>query len=473
MTHKNPQRLNPLDGRDLAVLALGRSQAERDYVRDVLTEIAGRAQTPAEQVSLGLELAMGVMRHRLLLARLVRSLLSGNWDDLPSDVRHILLVGAYQLIYLETIPAYAAIDEAVNQSRRSGKQGFAKLINAILRNIQRHLKERVDWSKDLPAPQALRFDYGRAWLMDMDFLADPTQDLVTYLSIATSMPTEIISRWIDAHGRQQAIEACWASQWRPAVVLRPNRLKTDGPGLLAALTAEGIAAEYDASSESVFTATVGSVMHSKAFHEGLCQVQDTTAQQAVRKAEVRPGMTVLDLTAGVGTKATQAAEWMANKGRVLAHDISQVRLDKIAGNCQRLGITIVETVKPAELEGVLDELEKIDVILVDAPCSNTGVFARRPEAKYRLTLKSLASLHRQQVELLERAVSLAAGRTRVVYSTCSIEPEENEAVIQEVGRNHPDWIVADSQVYLPSCHGNLSTWRDGGFTAVLDSAVVG
>lgn len=460
-----------MDGRDLAVLALSQSQSRRDYVRDVLMDIASRGGTPSEAVSLGLELAMGVIRHRLGLARFVRSMLSGNWNDLPPDVRHILLVGAYQLIYLEAIPAYAAIDEAVNQSRRSGQMRFAKLVNAILRNIQRTLKERVNWSKDLPATRSLRYEPSRAWLLDVDLFADPGRDLVSYLSIATSMPTEIITRWVNAHGREEAAAACWASQWRPPAVLRPNRLKTDGQSLLAALAAEDVVAEHDPDSDSVFVASIGAAMHTKAFTEGLCQVQDVTAQQAVRAAGVRSGITVLDLTAGAGTKATQAAEWMNNLGRVLAHDVAVDRLDKIPENCRRLGITIVETVRPADLETVLEPIERLDVILVDAPCSNSGVFARRPEAKYRLTAKSLDSLHKQQVELLERAVSLAAGRTRVVYSTCSIEPEENEAVIQEVGRNHPDWVVSDSHLFLPSYQERLATWRDGGFLAVLDSAV--
>ncbi len=179
MTHKNLRGLNGRDGRDLAVLALGRSQGERGYARDMVTEIAAKVRTSPEQVSFGLELAMGVMRHRLTLARIVRSLLSGSWDDLPNDVRHVLLVGAYQLIWLETIPAYAVIDEAVKQSRRSGNMRFAKLVNAILRNIQRHLKERVTWSQELPARKALRYEYDRAWLADVDLLAHPSQDLVS------------------------------------------------------------------------------------------------------------------------------------------------------------------------------------------------------------------------------------------------------------------------------------------------------
>lgn len=469
---KKTKNLNAREGRDLAVLSLGRSQSQHDYVRDVLVEIAGRAGTPAEQVGFGMELAMGVIRHRLTLARLIRSLLTGEWNNLPADVRHILLVGAYQLAWLETIPAYAAIDQAVDQARRAGQQRFAKLVNAILRNIQRILKERTPWSNDLPATRTLRYEYGRAWQLDKDLFDDPTQSLVTYLSIAASMPTEIISRWIHAHGTAETVEACWASQWRPPAVLRPNRLKIEGAALHQALVEEGFAAEHDAAGDSVFLPQVGTVTHSKAFREGLCQVQDVTAQQAVIAAQLRSGMTVLDLTAGAGTKATQAAEAMGNRGRVLVHDISKIRLAKIPENCRRLGITIVEIVPPEDIEKVLDEIERIDVIFVDAPCSNSGVFARRPEAKYRLTPKSLESLHRQQVELLERAVSLAAGRTRVVYSTCSIEPEENESVVQEVGRNHPDWLVSDSRLFLPSYQGRLTTWRDGGFLAVLDTAVV-
>lgn len=466
-------RLNPADGRDLAVLSL-RRQSEHAYVRDTLSDIASEAHTPPEQVAFALELALGVMRHRLTLARLVRELLTGGWQTLPPDIRHILLVGAYQLLYLDSIPEYAAVSEAVAQARRAGHARLGKLVNGVLRNVQRHIAERVKWSADVPRRRAIRYAYDKAVVLTTDLLADPAEDPVGYLSIATSLPTEIVTRWIHAFGKEQAERICWASQWRPPVVLRPNRLKTDGARLLATLKEEGIEGELDKESDSVFVAGAGGITHWKAFREGLCQVQDVTAQQAVIAAQLRPGKIVFDLAAGAGTKSTQAAEIMKNDGLVIAHDVAVDRLDRIAANAGRLGIEIIEVVRPDGLEAILADYD-LDVILVDVPCSNTGVFARRPEAKYRQTPQSLASLKKQQIEILRRAMALGvdAGASRIVYSTCSIEPEEDEQVIQEVLTGQSEWIVTDAHLFQPTFKGPITSWRDGGYVAVIDSAVKG
>jgi 16S rRNA (cytosine967-C5)-methyltransferase len=465
-------RLDPTEGRDLAVLAL-RRESEQNYVRDVLSDIAGAARTAPEQVSFALELAMGVMRHRLTLTRLVRELLTGSWQSLPPDIRHVLLVGVYQLLYLDAVPDYAAINEAVGQARRSGFNALNKVVNGVLRNAQRHIVERTTWSTDLPGRRALRSSYDRATVLDIDLLADRGQDLVGYLSIATSLPTEIVTRWIRTFGKEQAEPMCWASQWRPPVVLRPNSLKTDGPGLLRALTQEDIAAELDKTSGAVFVVGAGGITHWKAFESGLCQVQDVTAQQAVIAADPKPDEIVFDLAAGAGTKSTQAAERMKNRGLVLAHDVSTARLNRIASNAARLGISIVQVVLPDQLQAVLDEHEP-DVILVDVPCSNSGVFARRPEAKYRQNLRTLASLKNQQTAMLRSAMEMAADLgARIVYSTCSVEPEEDEQVIQEVLMGQSEWIVKDAHLFPPTFDGPITSWRDGGYVAVIDSVVKG
>ena len=399
-------KLDPTEGRDLAVLAL-RRQSEHNYVRDVLSDIAAAAKTPPEHISFALELAMGVMRHRLTLTRLIRELLTGSWQSLPPDIRHILLVGAYQLLYLDSIPDYAAINEARRpgppQRLQRAEQGRSTASCGI---AQRHIVERVGVGRipSRPAGRSVPATTG-ATILDIDLLADRKQDLVGYLSIATSLPTEIVTRWIRNFGKEQAEQMCWASQWRPPVVLRPNSLKTDGPGLLRVLTEENIAAELDKTSDSVFVAGAGGITNWKAFENGLCQVQDVTAQQAVIAADPKPDQVVLDLAAGAGTKSTQAAERMKNRGLVLAHDVAAARLNRIASNAARLGISIVQVVLPDQLQTVLDEHEP-NVILVDVPCSNSGVFARRPEAKYRHSPQSLASLKKQQIALLRSAMDM-------------------------------------------------------------------
>jgi 16S rRNA (cytosine967-C5)-methyltransferase len=148
-------------------------------------------------------------------------------------------------------------------------------------------------------------------------------------------------------------------------------------------------------------------------------------------------------------------------------------LDRIAGNAARLGVEIVQIVPPDQLEGVLGEHEP-DVILVDVPCSNSGVFGRRPEAKYRQSVRSLASLKKEQMGLLRRAMEIGGeSGSRIVYSTCSEEPEENEQVIQEVLTGQGEWVVTDARLYPPTYNGEITSWRDGGYVAVMEAAVRG
>ena len=461
------EQLDATDGRDLAVLALLRSQAHRGYVRDVLEQIAVSANATAEQTAFAFEAAMGVMRHRLTLRLLLRSALTGRWENIPTEIRHILLVGAYQLVWLERVPEYAAVSEAVRQGRQVGTLRLSRLVNAVLRSVQRRLVERVEWTESLERSRALRYEYDKAWLLDTDLFADPEQDTVGYLSGVSSLPTEIVARWTRLFGKQRTERICWASQWRPVATVRPNRLKTSAAELAQILQEDGVEATSDAETASVFVARLGGLRRSGSFKRGLCQVQDVTSQQAVVAGRVKPGMAVLDLCAGVGTKSTQAAELMNDRGTVVACDISTEKLDKVVANCTRLGLTIVRTVLADQLDEVSQEVGNFEMILVDAPCSNSGVFARRPEAKYRYSLAGLEQLGRQQVSLLERAISLAGAETRIVYSTCSLEPEENEQVIQIVAGRHADWSVAETQRFDPTYEGQVHSWRDGGYVAVL------
>lgn len=198
------------------------------------------------------------------------------------------------------------------------------------------------------------------------------------------------------------------------------------------------------------------------FREGLCQPQDATAGIALTLAPPQPGEFVLDLCAGSGTKSTQAAELMGNRGRVLATDTDAQRLDRIAENAARLGLTIIQTVAIDELDAAIAAAGKPpDLILIDAPCSNTGVLARRPEARYRATHKSITSLVEIQRELLARAVELSGLETRLIYSTCSIEVEENESQVAAFLAANPNWRLVESKFTLPGPD------RDGGYAAVL------
>ncbi|MFQ5429243.1 MAG: hypothetical protein ACE5E1_02935, partial [Phycisphaerae bacterium] len=195
---------------------------------------------------------------------------------------------------------------------------------------------------------------------------------------------------------------------------------------------------------------------------GLCQPQDTTAQRALRLAPPQTGDCVVDLCAGAGTKATQAAEMMRDCGTVIATDIHAEKLVAVRASAERLGLHIIH---PTPIERLGDALARVgrppDLILVDAPCLNTGVLARRPEARYRASAKALRAVVELQRGILQHARDLAGPRTRIVYATCSLEQEENETQVAAFCDAAPEWKV-DRQVFtLPDAT------RDGGFAAVL------
>jgi len=299
-------------------------------------------------------------------------------------------------------------------------------------------------------------------------LPDPALQPTDHLALSTSHPMWLVSRWAAAFGIEKARQICRTALCRPPIVLRPNRLRTDAPGLVSLLRDEGLDPELEPGEDAVAIRHPGQLTHLASFADGLFQAQDRTARAVVREMSPKPGATIVDLCAGSGTKTTQMAELMGNRGTILASDKNASRLAALRENCTRLGLSIVRTILAFELDTAAKTLRDIDWILVDAPCSNTGVLARRPEARYRVSAKSLAALAELQLELLAQADRLATAHTRLAYSTCSIEPEENERITARFAQSHPRWRLRASRLTLPSAGPTPARWQDGGYWAIWD-----
>ena len=466
--------------RDAAVMILAEAGHGRRTARDSLDHLLTRCRIRPEDSALAAELVWGVMRHRLTLQTVLRPLAGRAWERLSSRLRCILLVAAYQMIYLSGVPDFAAVSEAVEQGKREGGRRTAGFVNAVLRSLQRRLVQR-----DAPGPppelrSCVPTGPGRYARFDTPVLPDPATDPVAFLSASTSHPEVLVRRWRDRYGPERLEQILRAGAGRPPPVLRANRLKTSEAALASRLRSEG----FDA--EAVFDpphradrgvgpggvvvskpASVGPLLKTAAFEEGLFQPQDIAAMWPVWLIDPQPGSVGLDLCAGLGTKSTQAAELMGDRGLVIATDIDSARLPSIDRNAARLGITCVRTVPMDRLAGVLAEQPHLDWILIDAPCSNTGVLGRRPEARYRFKPRLLDQLRRVQDELLDRAASLARPETRLCYSTCSLEPEENEAAVEEFRCRHPQWRISERRLTLPRSGERPAEWRDGGFATIL------
>ncbi len=467
-----------MKARDAAVTILSDARAGRRTARRSLDELLGRYRIAPADLGLAGELVWGVMRHRLTLEAVLRIPVGDRWERLSATLRHILLVAAYQLIWLDRVPAFAAVNEAVEQAKREGGRRAGGFVNAALRTLQRHIAAR---NEPGPAPDprtCVPTGPDRHCRFDVRVLPDPAADPVGYLSAVTSHPRDLVRRWIEAFGRDPAEQICRAGTLRPPVVLRPNLLRTDATRLARRLEAEGCrvtivdldlvpptAVGHTAAVAPHEPSPSGPVWRLASAAEGLFQPQDITAMKPVLALGIRSGMTVLDLCAGYGTKATQAAEHMGDRGLVIATDPDADKLLALSENSTRLGLGSVRCVPFADVDAAIADQARLDAIIVDVPCTNTGVLGRRPEARYRFANESLRRIAAIQESLLDRAASLARAETRLCYSTCSLEREENAAITDSVCLRHPDWHIVRSEMTLP--HPDPIRWHDGGYFAVL------
>jgi 16S rRNA (cytosine967-C5)-methyltransferase len=202
-----------------------------------------------------------------------------------------------------------------------------------------------------------------------------------------------------------------------------------------------------------------------AFADGWVQPQDAAATAVVADAPIEPGMRVLDLCAAPGTKTTHLAERMDGRGEIVAVDVSRRKLDRVEENCRRMGADLVRTTLADRIGGEMNR--PFDLVLVDAPCSNTGVLARRPEARWRYRRADVAALAADQQNLLYLATELTAGGGAVVYSTCSLQPRENGRVVREVLKRQKTFRLADERPLEPDGADEPTRWSDGGYRALL------
>jgi len=452
-----------LPARWAALRILSDLREGRRTARESIDDLVANAQLAPQEAGLTTELVMGVVRHRLTLAKVLGTYAVHGWQRVSRQLQHILMIGAYQIIWLDTVPDFAAVNEAVNQARSAGGSKAARFVNAILRQLLRDIEAQRVPCAEADLVRAIPVSETACLQLRRPVLSDPAVNPTAHLAESTSHPTWLVGRWIHHFGREAAEAICRAGMRRPVVQLRPNRLRIDAEGLINRLRAEGFQAEPTPAGGAAVPGNVAGLMRSEAFRAGLFQPQDPTAMKAVEHMDLAPGQTVVDLCAGAGTKATQMAEIMKDRGLILASDKETGRLDQLRANCERLGVTAIRVVPSDAIEAAVAGLDRLDWILIDAPCSNTGVLARRPEARYRVDARTLEGLAAIQLGLLNLAARLARPGTRLLYSTCSLEPEENEKVAAAFAREHSDWVMTGSELTLPCSDGPPATWHDGGY----------
>lgn len=392
--------------RGLAVEILNRVELTNAYAEPLLDVCLSTHDLPnIYDRRLLTELVYGTLRRQGRLDWLVRKYYRGNFPSLNTAVKNIIRSGLYQLIYTSRIPAFAVVDEAVKLARVL-HPGSEALVNALLRNYLR--------KKGAPAYPLKE------------------EDLPEYISAVYSHPAWLVKRWLKTLGEEGTIALCRENNEAPPVALRVNRLKITRKKAIEELKEESLeAGETPFSPDGLVLSGHGSSLRETAgYKQGHFLLQDEASQIIAHLLAPQPGEQVLDICAGVGVKTTQLAEIMENKGYVLAVDIHENKLATLRELADRLGIGIVET-RPGDAADPGSLLsEKFDRVLVDAPCSGLGTLRRNPEIKWRLRARDIKAFAELQKKILGGG---AAGLKRggiLVYSVCTVIPEENEAVVE-------------------------------------------
>ncbi len=373
--------------------------------------------------ALAMELCYGVLRWRLKLDHILRQFYKGELEKLNPRILNILRMGAYQLLFLDRVPPWAALDECVKLAHRYGHRGIAALVNGVLRSISR-ARDNIKYPS--LSGSALK-----------------------YVAVNYSHPEWLVERWIAKYGVDETMAICEANNQIPPLTVRANRLRTTPNELAEDLEVEGVKVvpcKYAGMGMKIYGC--GAPAELDAFQRGCLQVQDEASMLAAQLLTPLEGMRVLDCCAGLGGKASFAAEAMRNRGLVVALDINHRRLSMLMGNCQRLGIDIIYPV-------VIDSSVELkltgffDAVLVDAPCSDLGVLHRHPEIKWRRKKEDLVRLQALQLEILENACRHVKPEGVMVYSTCTVEPEENQDVVKSFLSTHPEFRVEAAGDFLP------------------------
>ncbi len=372
-----------------------------------------------------LELVYGVLRNREKLDWLLDRFSKEPVASTDDWTRNILRLGAYQLLFLDKVPASAAVNTSTELAKTHGKK--SGYVNGLLRNLER--------KKNAIPP--LKLD-----------------DPVKQLAILHSHPEWLVRRWVGRFGAERTARALEENNRPAPLVVRTNATRTTREKLLGSLKADGADAKETAySAVGIELVSSPGLTTLSAFRDGWFMVQDEAAQLVATMLAPKPGETVLDACAAPGGKATHLAEMMGNSGQVVALEGDKKRIPRIRENAARLGLTII---KPVLGDAALYKEGAYDKVLVDAPCSGLGVLRRHPDGRWTKTVKTIKEKQVIQKKVLANCAALVNPGGVLVYATCTTEPEENENVVNDFLAKHPEFSLDDPRQYLPASASKLN-----------------
>lgn len=446
-------------GRALAFVVLQQYDATGRFVADSLAELDSEHDLSRQQRSQAVDVAAGTIRRRRTIDMLLQSQVKRPRAEVEPDLWRILQTGVQQLCFGRA-PDHAAVDATVELTRSLDRDRWCGFVNGVLRNITRLLGD--DNSME-PAKNNVPIVDGVYRQLNADVFSCPLTAPVEYFGEAFSMPRAIARRWHHRLTRSDMLAAGFHSLNPPKTGMRVNVLQASVSGVVEALTAAEVPSEPGVYDESLRLESAGRIDRLPGYEEGHWSIQDESAMAASRLLNPQPGEMILDLCAAPGGKTTHLAELSGDQATIYACDVNEGRLQRVDSNMARLQLSSILS-RLVERDGTgLPQLE-FDAALVDVPCSNTGVLGRRSEARWRFSEPDLKELTEMQGRLLMTAFDLLRPGGRLVYSTCSIEPEETSDLIRSMVEAVPSMVLLKEQLSLPGQPA------DGAYTALIRRA---
>ena len=382
------------------------------------------------------EIVLGVLRWQSWLDKIIEHFSKRNVESLDVPVRIALRLGLYQLRFLTRIPASAAVNESVNLVRAAKLSSAAAFVNAVLR----HAIRESDYD---PASQV--------------------QDSLQKLAIETSHPVWLIDRWEKAFGPEEAEAFARANNEIPPTAFRVVHTRANEDEIVQQLSAAGASVQSSTVAEHAFRVSGASALLRDLSTNGQIYLQDEASQLVPQLLNARPGQRVLDLCAAPGGKTTLLADRTGDNSLIIAADRSATRMSTISTTAALHQLRSIKSVLLDADDQLPFQLESFDRVLVDAPCSGTGTFRRNPEIRWRLANDDISNFAAVQKQCLRNAADVLKPGGRLVYSTCSVEREENEEVIDDFLKSRPDFTQLQTLRTWPHREGS-----DGFFISIIE-----
>jgi 16S rRNA (cytosine967-C5)-methyltransferase len=408
---------------------------------DILTAVSsGNADLPAaiafsratldddRDRALAAEIATGVQRWRASLDHLIVAFSKRRIDRLDPEIVEILRLSVYQLLHLTRVPAAAVVDDAVDLAKRAGKKSASGFVNAVLRTVSRRRSA-------LPLPPRPGDAADREAVLD-------------YFSITLSHPRWLAARWLDRYGFDAAETWLRFNNAAAPLTLRANRLKTDPIALARRLDDDDVRVRAGAFAPDALIVEEGHPLRGSGLDAGLFVVQDEASQLVAIAAHAEPGLRVLDACASPGGKTSAMAAAMGGRGLLVASDLRDRRIQLLKKTIAATGARNAKVVQ-ANLLKPLPFARPFDLVVVDAPCSGLGTLRRDPDIRWRRSEPDLPALAAAELTMLEHAAETVAPGGRLLYATCSSEPEENDGVADAFLSRNPEFREHDARAAAP------------------------